>query len=319
MHWAGSDTAGGTGRRPPGRPQRHAPHGQRFAGYLLLAPFFVLFLAFGLLPLLYTGWVSLRDWHLIDGDGGFAGSFGTGNYAELFGDWRFYNALGNTVSIFLLSTVVQLLAALGLAGLLNRPLRGRTWWRAGVLMPNVVSVVAVALVFGQLFAADFGTVNAVLQAVGLDPVNWQSERWSAHLAVSVMVIWRWTGYNALIYLAAMQAVPRSLHEAAMLDGASSMQRLWKITIPAIRPTIIFTVIVSTIGGMQLLAEPLVFGGGGLTGGSDRQFQTLSLYLYEVGFGRFEFGYASATAWVMFGVIVLAAAANYLVTRRIRSA
>jgi cellobiose transport system permease protein len=177
----------------------------------------------------------------------------------------------------------------------------------------------VKIIFGQLFGRDYGLVNWVLGWFGAGQIDWQAGTATSHIAIAVMVIWRWTGYNALIYLAAMQAVPQSLHEAAMLDGASSMQRLWKITMPAIRPTIIFTVIVSTIGGMQLLAEPLVFGGGGLTGGSDRQFQTLSLYLYEVGFGRFEFGYASATAWVMFLVIVVAAAANYLVTRRIRSA
>src|SRR6266508_5695209 len=162
-------------------------------------------------------------------------------------------------------------------------------------------------------------LNWVLSLFGAGYVDWQAGTASSQIAISAMVIWRWTGYNALIYLAAMQAVPHSLHEAAMLDGASSLQRLVKITIPAIRPTIIFTVIVSTIGGMQLLAEPLVFGTGGLTGGSDRQFQTLSLYLYEVGFGRFDFGYASATAWIMFLIIVLASAVNYLVVRRIRSA
>ncbi|MGH3431901.1 MAG: carbohydrate ABC transporter permease, partial [Thermocrispum sp.] len=230
MRWAGAE-----------RPGRHAPRGQRAAGYLLVAPFFVLFLVFGLLPLLYTAWVSLHDWHLIDGDEGFAGFVGTGNYAALFGDWRFYNALGNTVSIFLLSTVVQLLAALGLAALLNRPLRGRTWWRAGVLLPNVVSVVAVALVFGQLFARDYGIVNGMLELIGLDPVNWRSDRWSAHLAVSVMVIWRWTGYNALLYLAAMQSIPQERYDAAALDGASRWRAFWSITVPGIRPTILFTV------------------------------------------------------------------------------
>jgi cellobiose transport system permease protein len=132
-----------------------------------------------------------------------------------------------------------------------------------------------------------------------------------------MIIWRWTGYTALIYLAAMQAVPKDLYAAASLDGATPFQQFRKITIPAIRPTIVFTVIIATIGGMQVLAEPLLFGGGAISGGSDRQFQTLSLYLYEVGFNRWEFGYASAAAWVMFALIVLVAGINYLLISRLR--
>ena len=132
-----------------------------------------------------------------------------------------------------------------------------------------------------------------------------------------MIVWRWTGYTALIYLAAMQAVPKDLYAAASLDGASKFQQFRKITVPAIRPTIIFTVIVSTIAGMQVIAEPLLFGGGSLTGGSDRQFQTLSLYLYEVGFSRWEFGYASAAAWVTFALIVVVAGVNYLLISRLR--
>jgi cellobiose transport system permease protein len=115
----------------------------------------------------------------------------------------------------------------------------------------------------------------------------------------------------------MQAVPKDLYAAASLDGASKFQQFRKITVPAIRPTIVFTVIVSTIAGMQVIAEPLLFGGGSLTGGSDRQFQTLSLYLYEVGFSRWEFGYASAAAWVTFALIVLVAGINYLLISRLR--
>ncbi|MFD2355203.1 carbohydrate ABC transporter permease [Nonomuraea ferruginea] len=136
-------------------------------------------------------------------------------------------------------------------------------------------------------------------------------------------MWRWTGYNALIFLAAMQAVPRELYEAATLDGASNLKQLVRITVPMIRPTIIFVVIVSTIGAMQVIAEPLLFGtssggGGGLvTGGPDRQFQTLALYVYEHGFTKFDFGYASAASWVMFLFVVVVVGINYLVTRRVK--
>jgi cellobiose transport system permease protein len=282
--------------------------------YLYISPFFLIFATLGAFPLLFTAWVSLHDWSLLADDHPF---IGLQNYRELLADSFFWNALGNTASIWVLSTVPQLIFALVLAHILNNRLRGQTLWRTGLLLPNITSVVAVTIIFGQLFGRDFGLINYVLGLFNLGQVDWQAGTATSHFAISVMVIWRWTGYNALIYLAAMQAVPDSLHEAATIDGATSLQRLRRITIPSIRPTIIFTVIVSTIGGMQLFAEPLLFGGGSLTGGSDRQFQTLALYLFEVGFGRFDFGYASATAWLMFLVIVLAAAFNFLLIRRIR--
>ncbi|MFD0466929.1 carbohydrate ABC transporter permease [Nonomuraea thailandensis] len=140
-----------------------------------------------------------------------------------------------------------------------------------------------------------------------------------------MIMWRWTGYNALIFLAAMQAVPRELYEAATLDGASNFTQLRRITIPMIRPTIIFVVIVSTIGAMQIIAEPMLFGqssggGGGIaTGGPDRQFQTLALFVYEQGFANstFDFGYASAASWLMFVAVVVVAGINFLITRKVK--
>jgi cellobiose transport system permease protein len=284
--------------------------------YLYIAPFFLLFGALGAFPLLYTAWVSMHEWSLLADDHPF---IGMDNYTELLADSFFWNALGNTASIWVLSTVPQLIFALLLAHTLNNRLRMPTFWRTGMLLPNITSVAAVAVIFSQLFGRDYGLINWVLGLFGVGHIDWDSGTATSHIALSSMIIWRWTGYNALIYLAAMQAVPQSLHEAAILDGASSLQRLRKITIPVIRPTIIFTVIISTIGGMQVLAEPLLFGGGSLTGGSDRQFQTLSLYLYEVGFGRYDFGYASATAWLMFVIIIILASVNFLITRRIRRA
>ncbi|WP_117208390.1 carbohydrate ABC transporter permease [Allorhizocola rhizosphaerae] len=287
--------------------------------YLYIAPFFVLFGVFGLFPLGYTAYVSLFDWSLLRDEHSYVGFQ---NYAELFKDPYFWNALGNTVSILILSTVPQLVLALVLAHLVNRPfIRGAAAWRLGLLLPNLTSVVAVVVIFSQLFGRDFGLINAGLEALGLGRIAWQEGTASSHVAISVMIIWRWTGYNALIFLAAMQAVPKELYESATLDGATSGQQLRSITIPAIRPTIIFVVIVSTIYGLQIFAEPQLFGGGGpngITGGSDRQFQTLTLYLYEHGFNKgFDFGYASATAWVMFGVIVLFAIGNFVLSKRIR--
>jgi cellobiose transport system permease protein len=277
--------------------------------YLFVAPFFVVFGVFGFFPLLYTVWVSLHEWSILRGDEGFVG---LDNFARLAVDPRFWNATFNTFSIWLLSTVPQLVLALVLAAVLNNQLlRWRTGFRMSVLVPNITSVVAVGVIFTQIFGRDFGLANALLELLGLERVDWQSGRWSSHLVVSWMVMWRWTGYNALIYLAAMQTIPRSLYESAQLDGAGRYRQLVSVTIPQLRPTIIFTVIVSTIGGLQIFAEPLIFGGqAGVQGGNDRQFQTLTLFLYEQGFRDGNFGYAAAIAWALFLLILVFSVINY---------
>ncbi len=285
---------------------------RRITPYLFVAPFFVLFVVFGVYPLLRTAWMSLHRWDLLDGPAGFTGF---ANYGRLFTDPHFYNALANTASIFVVATVPQLVAALGIAALLDRPLRGRTAWQAVVLLPNVVPVVAVALVFTQLFGRDQGLVAWALSWFGADPVDWQAHAWSAHLGVAVMVMWRWTGYNALLYLAAMQSVPRELYEAAALDGASRARAFRSVTLPGIRPTLMFTVVVSAIGGLQLFAEPRLFGGTS-TGGNDRQFQTLVMYLYENGFELFDAGYAATISWVLFVLCALFALGNAMLVRRL---
>ncbi|SER93622.1 carbohydrate ABC transporter permease [Actinokineospora terrae] len=284
----------------------------RYTPYLLVAPFFLVFGAFGVFPLLYTAWVSTHHWHLIAGDGGFTGLT---NYRDLLADPLFYNALGNTLSIFLLATIPQLALALGIASLLRR--RGAAW-QVLVLVPNVVPVVAVALVFGQLLGRDYGMVNFLLGRVGVGPVAWQADTWAAHLGVATMVMWRWTGYTALLYLAAMRAVPRELYEAAELDGAGGWQRFRAVTLPGIRPTLLFTAIASAIGGVQLFTEPQLFDGSGLAGagGSDRQFQTVAMYLYEVGFSRFNAGYAAAMTWLLFLLCATFAITATTIARRI---
>lgn len=292
---------------------------RRGAPLLFVVPFLLILVVFGVLPLVFLAWISLRDWHLVNGDKGFVG---LGNYVSLLSDPNFYNALGNTVGIFFAAAVPQVLLALGLAALLNRPLRGGRFWRTGILLPNVVSVVAVALVFGQLFGRDYGIVNWLLGHVGIAPIAWQSSAWSSHLAIAVMVIWRWTGYNALIYLAAMQAVPKELYEAAALDGAGRWRMFWSVTVPGIRPTILFTVLTSTVGGLQLFTEPQLFdaSGTGGTGGDDRQFQTIVMYLYEKGMGNFDAGYSAAISWVVFVLCVVFALVNvHLVRKFVRAA
>ncbi|MEU2114942.1 sugar ABC transporter permease [Streptomyces sp. NPDC016459] len=286
----------------PGR-GRLGPLRSRSAPYVLVAPFFLLFGAFGLFPLVATAWASLfrveltapeaREW------------VGLQNYARLLHDEFFWNALFNTVAIGVLATVPQLLLALGVAHLLDVRLRGRLALRVVALAPYATSVAAATLVFALLFGRDQGMVNWALGLVGIAPVDWQNGPWASKVAVSSIVIWRWTGYNALIYLAAMQTVPRELYEAAALDGASRWRQFLHVTLPGLRPALLFTVLVSTIGATQLFGEPLLFNSGaGASGGADHQYQTLGLYLYEQGWVNLHLGRAAAIAWAMLLILVV---------------
>nr|WP_229698462.1 sugar ABC transporter permease [Wenjunlia tyrosinilytica] len=288
------------------------------APYAYVTPFFAVFAAFGLYPLLYTGWISLHRVELQTPDR--REWVGLGNYTEMLVDDRFWNALWNTFTIGVISTVPQLLMALGLAHLLNYKLRGSAFFRVAVLTPHATSVAAGTLVFSLMFGRDFGMINWLLDLVGVHPVDWESGHWTSQIAIGSIVTWRWTGYNALVYLAAMQSVPTDLYEASAIDGASRWQQFRKVTIPSLRPTILFTVVVSTIGATQLFGEPLLFGGtAGARGGTDGQYQTLGVLLYQQGWALFHFGRAAAIAWAMFLILILIAAVNALVSRRLRRA
>ena len=305
----------GTAPRPSWRARLYRWEG-RSAPYVYIAPFFVLFAAFGLFPLVYTAWISLHRYKL----GSSMSWVGLDNYTWLLTNPGFYNALWKTITIGVLSTVPQLLLALGLAHLLNYRLRGRTFLRVAMLMPYATSVAAATLVFALIFGRDAGVVNGLLALLGVDPVDWRNGDWTAQIAISVIVIWRWTGYNALIYLAAMQSIPRDVYESASIDGASPSRQFWSMTVPMLRPTIIFTVIISTIGGLQLFGEPLLFGGGGnpYLGGSDRQFQTVTMFLMEQFYMKTELGRAATVAWLLFIMILIFSIINFLVTGRIDS-
>jgi cellobiose transport system permease protein len=287
--------------------------------YVLVSPFFLCFGVFGLFPLVFTAYVSLTAWNTRRA--GTEGRFvGLDNYRALLSDENMWNALRNTLGIGVLSAVPQLLLALWIAHLLNGRLRGRLLFRMGVLVPYVTSVASIAIIFNGLFARDFGPANWVLGLVGVGPVDWHSGSVASWIAVSVMVIWRWTGYNALIYLAAMQAVPGELYEAAAIDGAGTWRQFWSITVPSLRPTIIFTVIVSTIGSLQLFGEPYLFDlTRNANGGAAREYQTFVLYIYQQFWFNGRYGYASALAWALFLVIVVLVAVNLLLARRVRSA
>ena len=312
--------SGGAGRAaaPDSREARRAARRSRWyrldakaSPYAFVAPFFLFFAAFGLFPLLYTGWASLHRVTLHEPtDMEWAGLH---NYTRLLSDEFFWNALKNTFTIGVISTVPQLLMAMGLAHLLNYKLRGNMFFRVVMLTPYATSVAAATLVFAMLYGRDFGMINWALDLVGIDPVDWKNDTWASQFAVSTIVIWRWTGYNALIYLAAMQAVPQDRYESAAVDGASRWQQFVHITLPALRPTILFTVVVSTIGATQLFGEPLLFAGQ-QTGGPSHQYQTLGLYLYEQGWFNYNLGRASAIAWTMFLILVVIGLINWAVAR-----
>jgi cellobiose transport system permease protein len=287
----------------------------KLSPYVYIAPFFVLFIGFGLFPILYTGYVSLTNRDLLRP--GFETFTGLANYRELVGDEYFWNSVKNTFVLMVMCAVPQLVLALVMAHLLNTRLRFRTMFRMGVLLPNVTSIVAVTLVFALIFSRDFGVVNWVLGLFGVEPLTWQSGDWTSRSVIAVMVLWRWTGYNALIYLGAMQAIPKELFEAAALDRAGTWRQLWHITLPALRPTIAFTALVSLIGQIQLFTEPLLFDAspGSVSGGSARQFQTMALFMYEEGFRLGHMGYGAAVAWLMILMTFVLAGIGYAITRR----
>ncbi|OXM84781.1 carbohydrate ABC transporter permease [Paenibacillus rigui] len=276
------------------------------APYLMISPFYILFIVFGLFPILFSLYLAFHAW---DGLGPME-YVGLRNFRNLLtDDPDFWKSVGNTFIIWFLSTVPQLFLALVVAFLLNAAfVRFKDFYRAVYFLPNITSIVAVAIIFGSFFGSQFGLINGLLQALGLPRIEWINDPFWVKVAVSLMVIWRWTGYNAIIYLAGLQGIPHDLYEAATIDGASRKQQFFSITLPLLKPIILFTVILSTIGGMQLFTEPLILVGN--TGGATKGGLTLVLYLYNQAFGNQLFGYASAIAWMLFIIIGLFSFLNW---------
>jgi len=212
-----------------------------------------------------------------------------------------------------------LIIALFLAHLLNHArLRAANFFRMAMLVPYITSVAATTIVFAQIFDKNYGLLNWLLSLVGIPDINWLATNYGSWVVVSVMVIWRWFGYNTLLYLAALQAIPRDMYEAASVDGATGWKQFQHITIPSLRPVIIFTVVTSTIGGLQVFTEPLLVSPEtGLTCGAARQCQTLALFLYEQGFGQYAFGYGSAIGVVLFVIVVVIALINFFLSTRMK--
>jgi cellobiose transport system permease protein len=312
-------TSGPADRPSPERAPRVLSFGQKLSRwdvkvspYLYISPFFILFAIVGLFPIVFTAIISFQEWDLVRNSGTF---IGLDQYIWILNDPKFWTALRNTFSIFLLSTIPQLLLAVFIAAMLDRNIRAKTFWRMSVLLPYVMAPVAVALIFSNMFGDNHGLVNNVLSNIGLEPIPWHKDPFWSHVAIATMVNFRWTGYNALILLAAMQAVPREYYEAATVDGAGPFRQFISITLPSLRPTLIFVVITSTIGGLQIFDEPRMFDNTG-QGGAAQQWLTITLYLYNIGWGEFNFGRAAALAWILFIIILVIGLLNLLITRRL---
>ncbi|NEG69881.1 carbohydrate ABC transporter permease [Bifidobacterium choloepi] len=299
--------------------------------YLYVAPFFLLFAVVGLFPLLYTMYIATRQYNTLTGDSGVAicgATCGAGgadasiwaNFQWVLHQHSFWIALRNSFSIFLLSTVPQMILALFLAWVLNANLKARTFWRMGVLLPYVVAPSAAGIIFSQIFSDKMGVINVALSAIGLQPIMWHASAFWSHVAIATIVNFRWTGYNSLILLAAMQAIPDDVMEAAVVDGAGKWRTFWSVTLPMLRPTLIFVIITSTIGGLQIFDEPQMFHNGTSGyGGPNGQYLTLSLYLWDMGFnkvtiGQPNLGRAAAVAWLLFLIIVAIAVLNFFLTQ-----
>jgi cellobiose transport system permease protein len=295
---ASSKTAPRSGRRV--RPGSKAAYGY-------IAPFFLIFAAFSVYPWLDTAWVSLHNVRLTTYDK--QTWVGLENYRNLFSNTFFWNALRNTITIGIISTVPQLCMALGIAHLLNYKLRGRTFFRVAMLMPYATSLAAATVIFLELFDANLGIVNWALHLLHLPQPDWQGSKWPSQVAISAIITWRWTGYNALIYLAGMQAIDPTLYDAAAVDGCGNWRQFFHVTLPGLRPTILLTIVVSTIGAAQIFGEPLLYHGGKADGGTQGQYQTLGLLMYQQGWINDRLGLAAATAWLMFLMILVAVLVN----------
>jgi cellobiose transport system permease protein len=302
-----------SGAREPRRvgfSKRRSAWDLKLSPYLYISPFFILFAITGLFPIAYTAVISFMDWDLVRNSGEF---IGFDQYAWVLSQPKFWIALRNTFSIFLLSSIPQLILAIFIAAMLDQNIRAKTFWRMSVLIPYVMAPVAVALIFSNMFGDQYGVVNTTLQSLGLPAIPWHSDAFASHIAIATMVNFRWTGYNTLILLAAMQAVPREYYEAATVDGAGKPRQFFSITLPSLKPTLIFVIITSTIGGLQIFDEPRMYDQYG-TGGADNQWLTVTLWLYNVGWGEWNFGRAAALAWILFLIILAIGVVNLFITR-----
>lgn len=283
----------------------------KLTAYLFISPFFILFSIFGLYPIFFTIYLSFFKWDAL----GPMKYVGFKNYDLIIGDPTFWISFSNTIIMALMGTLPQLIVALFAAVMLNSALnKFKNIFRVLYFMPNITSIVAVTLVFSTMFGNN-GMVNWVLNGLGLESVPFNSGWWGVKIAISTMVMWRWMGYNAIIFLSGLQSIPTDIYEAAKIDGASRWQQLLHITLPLLRPFIMFVTLTSTIGALQLFTEPYVFLGQGGTGSTRQEGVTMVTYLYSEAFRNSFFGTAAATAVLLFIATILISMLNMALSSR----
>jgi ABC-type sugar transport system permease subunit len=265
---------------------------QKIVPYLFIAPFFVTFFLFFLGPALFAIYASFHNWSLLGG----MEFIGFKNFLVLFQDTTFWQSFLNTVVYNLAGLLIQWPLALILAVILNQKfLAGKKFFRPVFFIPVLTSSVVVAIMFTLFLDKDYGLFNVPLLSLGLKPINWLGSREMSKFAVILLLAWRWTGYNMVLFIAGLQAIPQDLYEAAWVDGASKIKSFVYITLPLLRPTIAYVMIMGFIGGWQLFDEPWILTKGGPADSS----LSLGNFLYRVSIQNLRMGYGSALGVFLF--------------------
>ncbi|WP_422768757.1 carbohydrate ABC transporter permease [Plantactinospora sp. WMMC1484] len=278
------------------------------AGWSFILPNFLGFALLTLVPVAVLFYMAFTDWNVF----GVANWTGTANFRRLWNDASFWTALWNTVYYTVFHIPLTMVASLGLALLLNRKLRGVRFFRTVAFFPYITSIVAIAVVWNQLFSPEYGPVNAFLGAVGVtNPPGWTtSADWSMP-AVIIVGTWRYMGYYMLLFLAGLQTIPAQLYEAAQIDGATAWQRFVHVTIPGLRHTTFFVTVILTIESFKVFDLILVM----TEGGPGQSTLVLSQYIYQKGFMENQFGYASAVSIVLFALCFGVTVVQFLINKR----
>ena len=281
------------------------------APYLFLGPFLLLFALFGLLPLVFSLVMVFMRWDPIEGLGSMR-FVGLANFVFALGDAWFWKSLFNTLWLALAAGIPQHLVALPLAYFIDRTLgKLRNAVVAAYFMPYITSTVAIAIMSMALFSTDYGLVNAALGHLRSVPllgtllpagaIDWLGSAATLRLTIAIVVFWRFVGFNTILYLAALQVIPEDIYEASQIDGASARQRFLRITLPLLKPAMVFGMTLSVIGGLQLFEEPFILTAGG-RGGPGHAALTTAMYMYRTAFEFNDFGAASAISWLLFAVV-----------------
>lgn len=276
---------------------------------LPLHPFvFLVFLIFKLYPILYTFILSFCNMDLLSGDLTFVK---LANYKRVLNSPFFYRSIGNTLLIWIMSIIPQLTLAFFLAMLMsNRWLRGRAIFRNVYFFPNLVTSVTIGLLFGALFSYPGGAINSIISALGLKAVDFQNRPMLARMVIAIAICWKNFGFNIIYFTAGINSISDEVLEAARIDGANAWQTTMKVTIPLMRPILIYVMVTSIIGGLQMFDESkLVF-----TSVPGDATTTMIKYMYDSAFVRSQFGYGAACAYVIFVIIMIFSAISMFITR-----